>query len=414
MGQYEYFKQISSEDNSLAHMKSTTNEKGSDNKNNNSSEYNHYYYMTHKKKKTGEEHSNVKYETYKEGDSDFDESNFSKENNLGDTDFYGFKNSDGSWVILEEDMKWTVPGSVPKEKLVSALEKFEKEISAKRESGEKYTADDWTKAATSALNKASKIEKPSEKKNDYLAHHGILGQRWGYRRYQNPDGSLTKLGESRLKKVDRIDLRNDYLEKKYYKKLARASRYEKRAEKIHAERDLGASNRKAVKSARYQIKADKLKRKAVTVDDDYNKAKLLVKAEENQYKSDKYHRDADLLSKLTGYSFAAMRNSQKAANLEANAQKIRVKIQRNKRYQELIKKRISEIPNAAERQAQKDADYNKLLKAFDKSKEGKEFAKSSAANGGLDKNEMRRQMDKLAERDSSFKKAMEDYDKKYF
>lgn len=197
MGQYEYFKQISSEDNSLAHMKSTTNEKGSDNKNNNSSEYNHYYYMTHKKKKTGEEHSNVKYETYKEGDSDFDESNFSKENNLGDTDFYGFKNSDGSWVILEEDMKWTVPGSVTKEKLVSALEKFEKEISAKRESGEKHTADDWTKAATSALNKASKIEKPSEKKNDYLAHHGILGQKWGHRRYQNADGSLTEAGKSR-------------------------------------------------------------------------------------------------------------------------------------------------------------------------------------------------------------------------
>jgi hypothetical protein len=33
--------------------------------------------------------------------------------------------------------------------------------------------------------------------NNYLAHHGIKGQRWGRRRYQNEDGSLTVTGKSR-------------------------------------------------------------------------------------------------------------------------------------------------------------------------------------------------------------------------
>ncbi len=31
----------------------------------------------------------------------------------------------------------------------------------------------------------------------YLAHHGIKGQKWGIRRFQNPDGSLTKEGRIR-------------------------------------------------------------------------------------------------------------------------------------------------------------------------------------------------------------------------
>ena len=32
----------------------------------------------------------------------------------------------------------------------------------------------------------------------YISHHGILGQKWGVRRYQNPDGSLTAAGKRKL------------------------------------------------------------------------------------------------------------------------------------------------------------------------------------------------------------------------
>ena len=33
--------------------------------------------------------------------------------------------------------------------------------------------------------------------DNYLAHHGILGMKWGIRRYQNKDGSLTEKGRKR-------------------------------------------------------------------------------------------------------------------------------------------------------------------------------------------------------------------------
>lgn len=37
---------------------------------------------------------------------------------------------------------------------------------------------------------------------DEFYHHGIKGQRWGVRRYQNADGSLTPAGQKRLEKKD--------------------------------------------------------------------------------------------------------------------------------------------------------------------------------------------------------------------
>lgn len=36
----------------------------------------------------------------------------------------------------------------------------------------------------------------------YLAHHGILGQKWGIRRYQNSDGTLTEAGKKRYRAED--------------------------------------------------------------------------------------------------------------------------------------------------------------------------------------------------------------------
>lgn len=49
-----------------------------------------------------------------------------------------------------------------------------------------------------------------------LYHHGVKGQRWGVRRYQNKDGSLTYAGKKRALKMQ--DRYTNFTENKKYRK----------------------------------------------------------------------------------------------------------------------------------------------------------------------------------------------------
>ena len=88
------------------------------------------------------------------------------------------------------------------------------------------------KAAKAAIKWREKAKKKAvawsvDFTNDILQHHGIKGQRWGVRRYQNYDGSLTSAGRRRIGQ-------------NYKEQLA----VKKRIDKINKKPD---SNRKAIK-----------------------------------------------------------------------------------------------------------------------------------------------------------------------
>lgn len=109
---------------------------------------------------------------------------------------------------------------------------------------------------------------------DYLKHWGIKGQRWGVRRYQNADGTLTTAGKKRYnKEMERVKAEEAKVKAKQKvlntkkKTQAKIDDLEARKKAIEAQKKAMKEEEKALKSSKRKIEPRLKRKKEETIEE---------------------------------------------------------------------------------------------------------------------------------------------------
>lgn len=213
---------------------------------------------------------------------------------------------------------------------------------------------------------------------NYLVHYGVLGQKWGVRRYQNKDGTLTSAGKQRLqnkidkaansarykandstKQAEKSEAKAAEIERygKYHEDVTREYQrlkdnvnndnypknmkdkdkqtlheYYLRGKELAGESNKSFSVKQLAKDFWYE---DEYQKAGIA---DYLKTKELNRAESARRGAEHYNKIADSLSKLKVDDVISNPSGYKEAN---KAVKAEIKSQKDKNYDADYKRRVN-------------------------------------------------------------------------
>lgn len=111
--------------------------------------------------------------------------------------------------------------------------------------------------------------------DENLSHHGIKGQKWGIRRWQNADGSYNEAGKKRYRgessKMAKAYAKAEKLRAKAEKNRIKSAKYAEKRDRLKARHfktdiSIGRERSADVKSTRARLRADRLERKAAKLE----------------------------------------------------------------------------------------------------------------------------------------------------
>ena len=145
--------------------------------------------------------------------------------------------------------------------------------------------------------------------DEFIAHHGILGQRWGIRRYQNKDGSLTAAGRRHWDQLDRktkAKIKDNIIRSSNVKVLQAHQKYLTPNELRKATERLAANKRVS------DFKEEQIKRGMQRIVELGSQAKQVGEAVSNL--TDSYNRIAKVINGVAGKNLPIIGEKKAARN----------------------------------------------------------------------------------------------------